>query len=307
MQDHFVLFLALTSPFSTNVNPHQLRHGGFEAHAPGHHGGTEEADRRRQRPGGQPLQLSGSHAWHAAHSISHHIRWCSAPPASHGVRVMQSATPLGKKTNRVVRQVAADSTGRPVERVERVERNLLHLSGLDPGTPGSTPGYLPADRFSYTSVRLFGQQLLIYPLAGFAAFWQKKGLRLPTPWRSYGLNVGMIGRAPREHGSVIRMLPAPSLSGRHARTSPKPPCTSNLILVLNISPTTYSYTLQDSDLLLTDCPYAPLPLQENDRGMIVIHQEKHPKHGDRIPIPKETILIAYSAAAVEMENQWLSP
>ena len=65
MQDHFVLFLALTSPFSTNVNPHQLRHGGFEAHAPGHHGGTEEADRRRQRPGGQPLQLSGSHAWHA--------------------------------------------------------------------------------------------------------------------------------------------------------------------------------------------------------------------------------------------------
>ena len=55
-------------------------------------------------------------------------------------------------------------------------------------------------------------------------------------------------------------------------------------------------------MLLTDCPYAPLPLQENDRGMIVIHQEKHPKHGDRIPIPKETILIAYSTAAVEMEN-----
>jgi hypothetical protein len=48
--------------------------------------------------------------------------------------------------------------------------------------------------------------------------------------------------------------------------------------------------------------HSALPLWQKEDGMIVIHQTVHDEFGDRFPIPKDKILVMYTAATTEIED-----
>ena len=102
------------------------------------------------------------------------------------------------------------------------------------------------------------------------------------------------GRTPTPHASHTSRTPRGFFPSVPPDVSPFPPTRGEVPDPPEPPPC--------SGRIFTPEPYSHPEWQDDKaEGMIVIHQEKFPGYKDRLPIPKESVLVAYSAAALEMD------